>query len=69
MGKDYSRFVMRFEDITITDCATCKHNHGDVTCDAFPDGIPDVLLKPEGRHREPIDGDHGIQYEPIENEE
>ena len=48
----------------------CKHwhiNHWG-TCDAFPDSIPDEVLFGEFDHREPYPGDHGIQYEPTEQE-
>jgi len=50
--------------IQITVCVYCKHKHEDATCEAFPDGIPDEVLAMENDHSEPIDGDHGIQFEP-----
>jgi len=55
-------------------CALCKHVRTGVDkwiCDAFPDGIPDHVL--EGiyfltlDHRKPIEGDHGITFEPKES--
>ncbi len=33
------------------------------TCTAFPDGIPDVIFNNEFDHRQPYEGDHGIQWE------
>lgn len=33
------------------------------TCNAFPTGIPEAVLGNELDHRQPIDGDHGIQFE------
>lgn len=33
------------------------------TCDAFPTGIPEAVFGNELDHREPIEGDHGIQFE------
>lgn len=46
-------------------CITCRHYRLAGACDAFPDGIPVVILKGERDHREPYPGDHGIQYEPL----
>lgn len=50
-------------------CNNCKHRypHG-IKCDAFPDRIPTAVLIGDIDHRLPIDGDHGIQYEPKEEE-
>ena len=52
------------------ECVTCKRWIGSkegrwgLFCEAFPDGngIPERIL--EGlKHHEPIEGDHGLQYE------
>lgn len=49
-------------------CLFCKHLHSEFkynkknTCEAFPDGIPDSIL--EMNHVFPVDGDHGILFEP-----
>lgn len=52
-------------------CNDCKHRSplwpDEITCTAFPDGIPDEVLFCDLDHRKPIDGDHGIQFEPKEN--
>ncbi|MCW4050498.1 MAG: hypothetical protein NWE89_12270 [Candidatus Bathyarchaeota archaeon] len=53
-------------------CATCKHvnfySKQDLsvdkpTCDAFPEGIPDVFWLGGKEHTKPYSGDHGIQFE------
>ncbi len=52
-------------------CVICKHmrtvvKNGKMTCDAFPDGIPDEILTAKVDHYKPYPGDHGIQFEPRE---
>ena len=51
-------------------CALCKHFHSanvlQDTCDAFPTGIPEAVLLNEVSHRRPVNGDHGIRFEPRE---
>lgn len=55
-------------------CLWCKHLHGrddgpmpvDLRCDAFPDDIPDAILDNEIDHRQPVEGDNGITFEPTE---
>ncbi len=48
-------------------CARCKHFHSKDTtgnnCDAYPDGIPNIILTNEHNHRQPYRGDKGIQFE------
>jgi hypothetical protein len=54
-------------------CGGCKHLNRtnprpllDPKCDAFPQGIPwDVLLS-KVDHRQPLTGDHGVEFEPVE---
>ena len=36
-------------------------------CDAFPDGIPFQIAYGDNKHLKPYKGDHGIQFEPIED--
>ncbi len=49
------------------DCDLCKHIHRDnVTCDAFPDGIPMIILSNQKAHTKPYPNDNGIRFERIE---
>ena len=50
-------------------CVRCKHFRIDekrnrLVCDAFPDGIPEEILRGYD-HRKPYPGDHGIRFEEI----
>ena len=45
-------------------CNGCKHYLKAYTCNAFPDGIPQVILDGTNRHTKPYPGDHDIQFEP-----
>lgn len=52
-----------------TICGMCRHrsDEGDDTaarCAAFPNGIPDEILRLGFDHRMPFDGDGGIMFEP-----
>jgi hypothetical protein len=50
----------------ISQCAFCVHFHGEnllrETCDAFPWGIPEVIVFGPYDHRLPYPGDRGIRY-------
>lgn len=43
-------------------CLSCLHIRKDYTCDAFPQGMPEVIVFGHP-HDEPVEGDGGIQYE------
>lgn len=34
-------------------------------CDAFPDGIPDIVAEEGDNHDKPIPGDHGLLFDPL----
>lgn len=55
-------------DITVP-CVFCKHfnrdDRGNMTCMAFPTGIPKDIQELKVIHTVPYVGDNGIQYEPI----
>ena len=48
-------------------CTHFRHAAAGNTCDAFPNGIPEPILLSEADHRQPIDGDHGMQFAPIDS--
>ena len=51
-------------DIPAPMCIFCKHlKFGSTKCEAFPAGIPDVILFGSHDHRLPYEGDHGILFE------
>jgi hypothetical protein len=54
-------------------CGYCVHLHTKPgsrralipwRCDAFPDGIPAAIIGNEADHRQSVEGDHGIHFEP-----
>jgi len=42
---------------------------GKFICDAFHNGIPEEIVHGDDLHLEPFEGDHGIRFEEIVNEE
>ena len=55
-------------------CMKCKRYRDKdgkqgMNCDAYPNGIPIEILTGEHDHTEPYEGDHGIQFEPVEDSE
>lgn len=51
-------------------CLECKNYNSldseNLTCIAYPNGIPDNISTGEHDHKEPFEGDNGVQFEPIE---
>ncbi len=42
-----------------SDCAFCKHLQYDLSCPAFPNGIPRLVLEGKKKHQSIIDGQVG----------
>jgi hypothetical protein len=62
---------MTFKDndsITLWQCLTCVHRIDLSVCKAFPDGIPEEIVRERVVHDKPYPGDNGIQYEEREIE-
>jgi len=53
-------------EIKETICYMCKHLISYPVCEAFLDGIPQEVRDGINDHKKPIEGDHGIQFEPLE---
>lgn len=54
-------------DVPVPMCAFCRHFDRQAetfACSAYPDGIPDAIVRSDVDHRKPHAGDHGIQFEP-----
>ena len=51
-------------DIVVPQCHECLYwIPSTTTCKAYPEGIPMGILTNDLDHREPLDGDHGIQFQ------
>ncbi len=48
-------------------CMECSRHNGDLTCTAYPRGIPPQIIHSEVDHRKPFKGDHGLQF--VQSEE
>ena len=36
------------------------------TCAAFPEGVPDSIVMSQVDHRQQVDGDHELRFEPVD---
>lgn len=62
------KYIWDGGDVSVSQCAACRRNRRDGTCDAFPDGIRMDILVNDFDHRQPFPGDHGIQFDALPGE-
>lgn len=59
------KFAWAEGDLLLTQCVFCsRKKRGENVCDAFPDGIPDEILRNDADHRKPFKGDRGVRFNP-----
>lgn len=47
-------------------CHSCKRWRKDLTCDAYPEGIPQGILIGAIDHKTKYEGDGGLKYDPVD---
>ena len=56
-------------ELGLSQCVWCRHRWANgQRCDAFPNGIPEAIIRNRHDHREAYDGDSGIRFEAEEVE-
>ena len=46
-------------------CFKCARYKGDLSCEAFPQGIPEAIITGKVDHDSPVDGDGGKVYKRV----
>lgn len=54
--------------VTRPQCMNCVHRRTLDTCTAFPGGIPVTIIMNAADHRKPFEGDHGIRWDPADDD-
>lgn len=60
------RFAWKAGDLVMSQCVSCARKRIGPGCDAYPERIPDPILRNEHDHHDPYPGDNGIRFESIE---
>ena len=58
----------RVEDLIWASCVSCQRKTRGPVCEAYPGGIPEVILNGSIDHKTPYPGDHGLTYLPARPE-
>ena len=61
-SRRFARFFVRAEDLIWASCVSCERKSRGSVCDAYPDGIPEVILNGQVDHKTPHPGDGGLTY-------
>lgn len=61
----FDRFVGRVEDLVWASCVSCQRKVRGPVCEAYPGGIPEVILNGQVDHKTPYPGDRGLTYLPV----
>lgn len=64
----FDRFCVRAEDLVWASCVSCLRKSRGPVCEAYPDGIPEVILNGKVDHKTLYPGDHGLTYLPVRPE-
>jgi len=61
-SRRFARFCVRAEDLVWASCVSCERKSRGPICEAYPDGIPEVILNGKVDHKTPYPGDGGLTY-------
>lgn len=68
MSERRQRFKWEPGEVELSQCAYCTHKGIGPVCTAFPNGIALNIRSNDTDHRRPYPGDHGIQFDPVDDE-
>ena len=61
-ARQMERFVGNVEDLVWASCVSCQRKTRGPVCEAYPGGIPEVILNGSIDHKTPYPGDQGLTY-------
>ena len=60
------RWETEIDKNNVSQCLMCRRDRMDGTCEAYPEGIPQEILRNDVDHNEPFKGDQGLTFEAVE---